>query len=101
MEHKQAVIVAFLPMARCWPGLCHRKRRWRLRTAPSQGVWVGTCIEVTKVVFIQRTSSLMIDHKQTWPLGCPKKNQKSEFWNVTYPIGFHRLDEPPEKISAL
>ena len=33
--------------------------------------------------------------------GCPKKKQKSEFWNVTYPSGFHRLDEPPEKISAL
>ena len=30
-----------------------------------------------------------------------QKNQKSEFWNVTYPSGFHRLDEPPEKISAL
>ena len=26
-----------------------------------------------------------------------QKNQKSEFWNVTYPSGFHRLDEPPEK----
>ena len=30
-----------------------------------------------------------------------QKIQKSEFWNVTYPSGFHRLDEPPEKISAL
>ena len=30
-----------------------------------------------------------------------QKNQKSEFWNVPYPSGFHRLDEPPEKISAL
>ena len=30
-----------------------------------------------------------------------QKIQKSEFWNVTYPFGFHRLDEPPEKISAL
>ena len=30
-----------------------------------------------------------------------QKTQKSEFWNVTYPSGFHRLDEPPEKISAL
>ena len=30
-----------------------------------------------------------------------QKKQKSEFWNVTYPSGFHRLDEPPEKISAL
>ena len=28
-----------------------------------------------------------------------QKIQKSEFWNVTYPSGFHRLDEPPEKIS--
>ena len=30
-----------------------------------------------------------------------QKNQKSEFWNATYPSGFHRLDEPPEKNSAL
>ena len=30
-----------------------------------------------------------------------QKIQKSEFWNVTYPSGFHRLDEPTEKISAL
>ena len=30
-----------------------------------------------------------------------QKNQKSEFWNATYPSGFYRLDEPPEKISAL
>ena len=27
-------------------------------------------------------------------------NQKSEFWYATYPSGIHRLDEPPEKISA-
>ena len=26
-----------------------------------------------------------------------QKIQKSEFWNVTYPSGFHRLDEAPEK----
>ena len=26
-----------------------------------------------------------------------QKNQKSEFWNVTYPSGFHRLDEPPTR----
>ena len=37
----------------------------------------------------------------SWTVGCPKKKQKSEFWNFTYPSGFHRLDEPPEKISAL
>ena len=24
-----------------------------------------------------------------------QKKQKSEFWNATYPSGFHRLDEPP------
>ena len=36
-----------------------------------------------------------LDHQ-----GVPKI-QKSEFWNATYPSGFHRLDEPPEKISAL
>ena len=30
-----------------------------------------------------------------------QKIQKSEFWNATYPSGFHRLDEPPDKISAL
>ena len=30
-----------------------------------------------------------------------QKTQKSEFWNATYPSGFHRLDEPPDKISAL
>ena len=23
-----------------------------------------------------------------------QKKQKSEFWNVPYPSGFHRLDEP-------
>ena len=28
-----------------------------------------------------------------------QKNQKSEFWNATYPSGFHRVDEPPEKIQ--
>ena len=32
--------------------------------------------------------------------GVPKK-QKSEFWYATYPTGFHRLDEPPERFSAL
>ena len=31
----------------------------------------------------------------------PQKNQKSEFCFATNPTGFHRLDEPPEKISAL
>ena len=30
-----------------------------------------------------------------------QKNQKSEFCFATNPSGFHRLDEPPEKISAL
>ena len=30
-----------------------------------------------------------------------QKIQKSEFWNATYPSGFHGLDEPPERISAL
>ena len=35
------------------------------------------------------------------PIRVSQKNQKSEFWNVLYPSGFHRLDEPPEKISAL
>ena len=30
-----------------------------------------------------------------------QKKQKSEFWYATNPSGFHRLDEPPEKISAL
>ena len=33
------------------------------------------------------------------PLGCPKKKQKSEFWNATNASGFLRLDEPPEKIQ--
>ena len=30
-----------------------------------------------------------------------QKKQKSEFCFATDPSGFHRLDEPPEKISAL
>ena len=30
-----------------------------------------------------------------------QKNQKSEFCFATKPTGFHRLEEPPEKISAL
>ena len=30
-----------------------------------------------------------------------QKKQKSEFWNITYPSGYHRLDVAPEKISAL
>ena len=30
-----------------------------------------------------------------------QKNQKSEFCFATNPSGFHKLDEPPEKISAL
>ena len=30
-----------------------------------------------------------------------QKKQKSEFCFATNPTGFHRLDEPPEKISAL
>ena len=42
-------------------------------------------------------------------LTCPRathsrvsqKTQKSEFCFATNPSGFHRLDEPPEKISAL
>ena len=30
-----------------------------------------------------------------------QKIQKSEFWNATYPSGFHMLDEPPEKFSII
>ena len=30
-----------------------------------------------------------------------QKNQKSEFCYATNPSGFHRLDEPPKKNSAL
>ena len=30
-----------------------------------------------------------------------QRNQKSEFCFATKPTGFHRLDEPPEKFSAL
>ena len=30
-----------------------------------------------------------------------QKKQKSEFCFATNPTGFHRLDEPPEKFSAL
>ena len=30
-----------------------------------------------------------------------QKNQKSKFWYATNPSGVHRLDEPPEKNSAL
>ena len=37
----------------------------------------------------------------TMTIRVSQKIQKSEFWNATYPSGFHRLDEPPEKISAL
>ena len=37
----------------------------------------------------------------TYILGYPKKKQKSEFFFATHPTGFHRLDEPPEKNSAL
>ena len=33
-------------------------------------------------------------------IGCPKKKQKSKFWYATNPSGFHRLDEPPEKITV-
>ena len=29
-----------------------------------------------------------------------QKKQKSEFWYATNPSGFHRLDEPPEKITV-
>ena len=35
------------------------------------------------------------------PSRVSQKTQKSEFWFATNPTGFHRLDEPPEKISAL
>ena len=35
------------------------------------------------------------------PSRVSQKNQKSEFCFATKPTGFHRLDEPPEKISAL
>ena len=38
---------------------------------------------------------------QTLPIRVSQKIQKSEFWNGLYHSGFHRLDEPPEKISAL
>ena len=30
-----------------------------------------------------------------------QKNQKSEFCYATNPSGFHRLAEPPKKVSAL
>ena len=30
-----------------------------------------------------------------------QNDQKSKFWYATNPSGFHRLDEPPKKISAL
>ena len=38
--------------------------------------------------------------RNLWLIGCPKK-QKCEFWYATYPTGFHKLDEPPERFSAL
>ena len=44
---------------------------------------------------------LVIAGNLCFRLRVSQKIQKSEFWNVTYPSGFHRLDEPPEKISAL
>ena len=47
----------------------------------------------TKIVFSTPEEELRIRVSQ--------KNQKSEFCFATKPTGFHRLDEPPEKISAL
>ena len=48
------------------------------------------------------SSSIITDqsHKCLWSR-VSQKNQKSEFCFATKPTGFHRLDEPPEKISAL
>ena len=37
----------------------------------------------------------------TMAIRVSQKKLKVFFWNVLYPSGFHRLDEPPEKISAL
>ena len=48
-----------------------------------------------------RTDTDMHEKEVELVIRVSQKIQKSEFWNVTYPSGFHRLDEPPEKISAL
>ena len=39
--------------------------------------------------------SLFVVDARTMNNRVSQKNQKSEFWNATYPSGFHRLDEPP------
>jgi len=49
----------------------------------------------SNITFISTEGALRL------PIRVSQKNQKSEFCNATYPSGFHRLDEPPEKISAL
>ena len=43
----------------------------------------------------------IVAQEKTMPSRVSQKNQKSEFWYATNPSGFHRLDEPPKKISAL
>ena len=50
---------------------------------------------------VRREGMIWKNSEITVPARVSQKTQKSEFWNVTYPSGFHRLDEPPEKISAL
>ena len=45
--------------------------------------------------------AFLLHIKLTMYIRVSQKNQKSEFCFATNPTGFHRLDEPPEKISAL
>ena len=42
-----------------------------------------------------------LDLRTTVLIRVSQKTQKSEFCFATKPTDFHRLDEPPEKISAL
>ena len=46
-------------------------------------------------------SLLTVDYDLYLNIRVSQKTQKSEFCFATNPSGFHRLDEPPEKISAL
>ena len=62
-------------------------------------VWTFLCVNVSAL--IDRSECNMKEYLCSLCIRVSQKIQKSEFWNATYPSGFHRLDEPPEKISAL
>ena len=74
------------PLCHCYQTQVNPSLALPLRLLPNQVVY-GMYLSKLLYVFVNIRVS--------------QNKQKSEFWYATNPTGFQRLDEPPEKFSAL